>query len=824
MRDLRLALRSLRATPVVSAVAILSLALGIGANTAIFSILESLLLRPLPVGHAARLALLDDAAGRGSYWTNPIWEEIRSRTQFFDGAFAWAATRFDVSRSAQTEFIDGIWASGGIFDVLGVPAAVGRTFTDADDRRGGGPDGAVAVISYSYWQRRYGGTPDVIGRSITLNRVPFTIVGVAARSFHGPTVGRTFDVAVPIGTEPLIHGADSALDRRSTWWLGIMVRLKPGQTPEAATTALRGVQPQIREATLPDGWRPQDLRNYLDEAFAVTPAAIGTSSLRARYQRPVIVLMVVVGLVLLVACANIANLLLARATARRHELSVRRALGASRWSMARLLLVESLVLSVAGALLGLLFAHWGSRLLVAQLSTATDTVFLDLAINWPVLGFTAGIAVTTAILFGTVPALRAARVEPADALAEQGRSTMGTGRGSPGSALLVAQVALSLVLVLGGGLFLRTFSTLANRDLGFDRHPILVANVSARRSATRPADRLVLFERIREAALRVPGVAGAAASVLTPVSGNIWNDLIEVPGGPPLPERERIAFINFVTPGWFATFGTALLAGRDFTAHDGQGSTPVIIVNQAFQRRFLPGASPLGQTVRRIGAPQPPPPAEIVGVVEDAAYRSLRDPVPPIMYFPLAQMETASGPGPSVNISIRSAGPPPSTLIRSVTRAFGDIDPDLSLTFRLLDEQVNAALIQERLLAMVCGFFAGLALLLAGLGLYGVTSYSVHRRRAEIGIRMALGASPVGVVRCVLGRVGVLVAAGIVIGAAAGLWAAHFVETLLFGLEPRDPATLAVAAGVLTTVAAVAGWLPARRAARVDPARVLREN
>jgi predicted permease len=335
---------------------------------------------------------------------------------------------------------------------------------------------------------------------------------------------------------------------------------------------------------------------------------------------------------------------------------------------------------------------------------------------------------------------------------------------------------------------------------------------------------MALFERVRQAALQVPGVGSAAASAVTPVSGSTWNTRIEVPGGSPLAERDRSTFINYITPGWFGTFGTALLAGRDFSAHDRQGAAAVVIVNQAFQRQFLGDANPLGRTVRQVGMPKEPPPAEIVGVVEDAAYRSLRDPVPPTMYLPLAQMDTASGPAPAVSISLRSAGPPPSTFIRSAAAAISAVDPNLSLTFRPLADQVNAALIQERLLAMVCGFFAGLALLLAAIGLYGVTSYGVHRRRAEIGIRMALGASPGGVVRNVLGRVGVLVAAGIVVGAAASLWAARFVETLLFGLEPRDPATLAGAAAVLAAVAAVAGWLPARRAARVDPAQVLREN
>jgi predicted permease len=824
MQDVRLAIRSLVAAPVVSAVAILSLALGIGANTAIFSILESLLLRPLPVRDSARLALVVEGSEGESVWTNPIWEQIRERRDLFDGAFAWSSARFDISRGAQTEFVDGVWASGGMFDVLGVPAELGRTFTARDDLRGGGPDGAVAVISHAFWRRRYGGAADVIGRSITLNRVPFTIIGVAPRSFHGPDVGRTFDVAVPLGTDPLVRGRDSRLDRRSTWWLSIMIRLKPGQSVESASTTLRGVQAQVLESTMPTDWRLEDLKGYLAEPFGAVSAATGTSGLRTRYQRPVIMLMVVVGLVLVVACANIANLLLARATARRHELSVRLALGASRWSLARLLLVESLLLSSAGAGLGLLFAAWGSRLLVGQLSTAANTVFLDLSVNRLVLGFTAAAAVVTAMLFGTAPAFRAAFVQPAEALAEHGRNTAGTGRGRVGSALLIVQVALSLVLVVGGSLFVRTFSSLASRDLGFDRGPVLVANVNALRSSAEPSARLALYERIRQAALRIPGVAASGASAVTPVSGSMWNSRIEVAGGLPVPQGERLTYINYVTPGWFATFGTAILEGRDFDGRDRAGSPGVIIVNEAFRRRFLGDGSPLGRTVRQVGMPNEPPPAEIVGVAEDAVYRSLRDPAPPTMYLPLAQLATDGAPSSAVSLSIRSAGPPPSTFIGPIAEAITAVDRDLSLTFRPLADQVNAALIPERLLAIVCGFFGGLAVLLAAIGLYGVTSYGVHRRRSELGIRVALGASPARVIRSVLGRVGALVAAGLAGGAIVSVWAARFVETLLFGIAPNDPATLVAASIMLALVAGVAGWLPARRAARIDPAQVLRES
>ena len=828
MSDLRLALRALRATPVVSIVAVLSLALGIGANTAIFSLVNSVVLKALPVREPQALVMLSASDGGSWSWTNPIWEQIRDRqSDLFDGAVAWSSDNFDLSQGGQTQYVEGIWASGAFFDVLGVPAMLGRTFTAADDRRGGGPDGPVAVISYGFWQRRFGGSADVIGRTLTLERVPFTVIGVTGPDFFGPDVGRAFDVVIPIGVEPLLRPDRSSLDQRSWWWLNVMARLKPGQTAAQATSALRAVQPQIREATLPDRWRPQDLVDYLKKGLTLEPAASGASFLRRRYERPIVVLMIVVGLVLLIACANIANLLLARTTARRHELSVRLALGASRSRLARQLLSESLVLAGAGTVLGLAFARWGSALLVRQLSTPTSQVFLDLSLDWRVLGFTTAAAVATALLFGTVPALRASRVEPNEALKDQGRS-IGAGRHAGlGHSLVIGQVALSVVLVVAAGLFTRTFSTLASRDLGFDREPVLIVGVNAQRSGSPLNQRLELFERVRHAAAGVPGVSYAGVSVVTPVSGSTWNNLIEIVGGPALSERERITNINYVTPDWFATYGTRILAGRDVSDRDRQGSPAVALVNKAFARKFLGGGSPMGRVVRQEGRPgREQPPIEVVGLVEDAVYRSLREPVPPTMYLPVAQADVEEGGGAasSVSLSVRSAGGSPASLVRPVLAAVTGVDRNLSLTVRTLAEQVNASLTQERLLAMLSGFFGALALLLAGIGLYGVTSYGVTRRRTEIGIRMALGAEPGSVVRMVLRQVAMLVGTGVLTGGVASLWATRYASSLLYGLQPRDPVTLATSAAVLIAVGALAGWLPARRAARIDPARVLRNE
>jgi putative ABC transport system permease protein len=827
MHDLRLAVRSLLGTPVVSAVAVLSLALGIGANTAIFSLINGLLLRSLPVRAPQQLALVTDDVTAGiSAWTNPIWEQIRDRRdELFDDAFAWSSTRFNLSQGGETQFVDGLWASGAMFDTLGVPAMLGRTFTLADDVRGGGPDGPVAVISYSYWQRRFGGAADAVGRTLALERVPFTIVGVTPPDFFGPEVGRAFDVAIPIGVEPLIRGKESFLDARSTWWLTVMVRLKQGQSADAATAALRGVQPQLREATMPLEWRPADLATYLKDPFTLVVAAAGNSPMRRRYQQPLVTILGVVALVLLIACANIANLLLARATARRHEWSVRLALGASRARLMRQLLVESLLLAGAGAAAGLLIARWASRLLVQQLSTQANTVFLDLSLDLRVLAFTTGVTIVTALLFGIAPAHRAAGTAPIEALKEHGRTT-GDGRVNLASTLVIAQVALSLVLVVAAGLFMRTLTSLANLHLGFESDRVLVVTVNAQRTEIPPAERLAVYERIRQRVAAVPGVAAAGVSVVTPVSGMTWNNRVKLSDGAQLTERLSVSNFNAITPGWLATFGTPLVAGRDVTDGDRKGAPPVVLVNQAFAQRFLNGANPIGRTVvASAGSPFAEAPREIVGLVADAVYRSLREPVPPTMYVPLAQFDDSRRPAPpSVSVSIRARSESPALLARVVASAIGDVNTDLALTFRPLADQVHASLVQERIVAMLSGFFGALALLLAGLGLYGVTSYAVARRRTEIGIRMALGAAPRGVVRLVLGRVSLLVAAGIALGAGASVWAAKFVATLLYGLEPRDPATIAGSAVVLAAVGAFAGWLPAYRASRIDPADVLRET
>ena len=826
MPDLRDALRALRSTPIVAAVAILSLALGIGANTAIFSLINALMLRSLPVKDPQRLVQVMGGPKQTS-WTNPQWEQIRDRhRQLFDGAFAYSNPRFNLASGGETQFASGLMASGEFFDVLGVRPILGRAFTPADDARGGGPNGPVAVISYNFWQRHFAGAADAIGKPIALDRVQFTVIGVAPPGFTGVDQGNSFDVAVPLGTEPLIKGnpKESAMDQRSWWWLRIMARLKDDDSLDHARVALRTVQPQIREATLPQNSRPENVARYLKEPFDLRPAANGPAALGRQYRDPLFLLMGVVGLVLLIACANIANLLLARANARRHELSVRVALGASRWRIARQLLVESGVISVAGALLGLVLARWGAALLVREISSDDRPIVLNVGIDWTVLVFTAVVAMATTLLFGTVPALRGMRVQPNDALKEQGRSVIGESRFGFSSAMVVLQVALSLVLVVGAGLFVRTFTSLNHVRLGFNPDPLLIVDMNGKRSSVVPENRPELWERMRQAALAVPGVQSAALENITPMTFSGWNTLIENPPGLSLGEDQRLVNVNAVSRDWFSTQAIPFVAGRDFTDQDRNGAPHAIVVNETLVKKYFGGGNAIGKTLREIARPGvPTPDLHIVGIVRDAVYLSLKDPVPPTMYQHVPQLE-GGPPGPGIDMTVRAAGTSPAMLARSVADALHRVDPDVTFTFRPYKEALRANTVQERMLAMLSGFFGGLALFLAALGLYGVMTYAVSRRRTEIGIRMALGAAPSAAVRFVLQRAAILVTVGIVMGAALAAWAARFATPLVFGVQPRDPLTLGGAAVALAAIGALASWIPAARASRIDPARVLRDG
>ena len=806
--DVRSGLRQIARNPGFAAIAVLTLALGIGANAALFSIFNSLILRPLPVRDPGSLALLTNGS-----WSYPIWKEIAAReTELFDGAFAWSIQRFDLSVSGKTELVDGAYVSGRLFDVLGVAAIRGRMITPADDR--GVTDGPVAVISHRLWQQRFAGASDVLGRQLTVQRIPFTIVGVMPPGFFGPDVGRMTDVMVPFAAEPLIRGGESYLTSKGSWWLQIIVRLKPQQSLEQANAALRVIQAQITEGA-----------SRKIQPFTLVAAASGNSSLRSRFETPLFAMVVAVGLVLLVACANIASLMLARTLARRREFSVRLALGSSRWRLARLLLIESLIVAATGAVVGLMFASWSSALLVRQLSTWQSTVSLDLALDWRVLAFTALLACFSALIAGVAPALGLKSVAAGETLKDSGRGIAGERRFGMRSALVVAQIAVSLVLVVAAGLFLRTFASLNRLPLGFVPEPLVVVELNLQTGGGPPAARGARVERLREAAGAVPGVRSAAVSSTRLLTGGGWaTGIVGIGDGPMVRLRavgRPLLWLNATTPGWFETMGVPLRSGRDFVAADRVGSQPVAIVNEAFVRQYLPGMQPIGQTVRP--GPDEGVRYEIVGVVGDSVYTTPREGMLATMYVPVAQRAPEAF-WPTVLLTLNVAPGQRAAVERDVALSLTRVDPTASFTFGTFDQFVEATVTQERLVALLSGFFGGLALLLAAVGLYGLVAHAMRARQAEIGLRMALGAAPSSIMRLAFKRVIVLIAAGLALGLAGSFWAARFVGALLFQLEPRDPVTFAGAAGVLVAVGVLAAWIPARRAARLDPVAALREG
>jgi putative ABC transport system permease protein len=822
-RDLRFALRQLRQTPIVSGVALLSLALGIGANVAIFSLVNALILKPLPVHDPDQLVIMGYQGTRGpnTSITNPQWEYTRDHQEVFAGVAAYGNPRFNLNAGGETRPVQGLFVSGSFFDTLGVTPHMGRLFTADDDRRGGGPAGPVAVLSYGFWQREFGGRADIIGRPIALDGHAFTIIGVSHRDFLGFQVGRAFEVAAPIGTEPIIRGVDSSLDRRSNWWLTVIGRLAPGQTMAQAESRLRAFQPQLREASMPQDWMPEDQKSYLTDPITLVAGGTGISNLRDRYSQPLYVLLGIVGLVLTIACANMANLLLAQSVARRKELAVRLSLGAARWRLVRQLLVESIMLSTIGAAAGLLLATWGSRAIVGLLSTRTQVVEIDLAMDWRVFAFTAAVGVLTGVLFGVAPAFRGTRVTPADALRDHSRGVVsGGGRFHLGHALVALQVALSFVLVFGSSLFVRTLVSLTSQEMGFESSRVLVGTVDLRRTGVAPTERLAMFAQVRDALNAVPGVEAAANSFVTPVSGSTWNLAIRVPGYDKN-DRQGVLF-NGVSPGFFKAMGTPLLVGRDIADTDRRGGPGVVVVNEAFAKKYFSGANPVGQTFTILGftATRPDRPMEIIGMVADTKYQRLREEAQPIMYGAFAQeRELMSG----TRIAIRTAGAPNDSR-NAIVQAIAGVNKDIAVDLKPLAEDLGANVLQERLVASLSGFFGVLALLLAALGLYGVMSYTVTLRRNEIGIRMALGAEPQKVVRMVLRNVALITIAGLIVGAAGAVGTGRFINALLFNLAASDGTMIAVTAITLAAAAAIAGYLPARRAARIDPMTALRQD
>ena len=824
--DLRQSVRVLRNAPAFTAVAVLSLALGIGANTAIFSIVNAVMLKLLPVRDPGRLvSLVVDKSARGkaaepaSYFTNPMWEQIRDHQAVLDGVTAYASQTVDMGVGGEVRRASGLFVSGRFFDVAGVHAWIGRTLTEDDDCRGGGGNGPVVVLGHAFWRDRYGASPAAIGATLRIEGQPFTIVGVAPPGFFGLEVGKSFDVAIPLSAEPLVRGQEnSRLDARGAWWVNIAGRLKPVQTVAEATTGLRAMQPAIREATVPAG---APVAEHFTDPLGASSAATGVSWLRDEYRPTLFILMAVVGLVLLIACANLANLLLARATARQKELAVRLALGASRGRLVRQLLTESLLLAAAGALLGLAFAHTASRVIVRSLSSSRSPVFVDVSIAWPVLAFTMAVAAATVVLFGIAPAMRATRVSAHDVLKSAGRGiASGWTRFDLEQLLVAAQIALSLVLVFGASLFLRSFATLATLDPGFNASQIVQVGTSLARADIPQAQRLLVYDQLAAALRAIPGVESVAAVQIPPVRGDMMNSHVRVDGFTPNSQRDNGLLSNRVSAGYFQLMATPFYAGRDFNDRDTVTAPRVVIINEAAMGKFFHGESPIGRTIELEVERNRWQPLTVVGVVRNTAYQSLRETPPPLMYFPLSQQ---ARPGSVITFVLRARGDT-SSLAHAAAVAGRTINPGITFELRTLEMQLADSLIQERLLAMVSVFFGGLALLVAGIGLYGMMSLAVTRRRNELGVRMALGADARGIVWLVLRDVAIITALGLIAGAALAFASGRLVTALLYGLTPTDPATGAMAMALLAGVALLAGYLPARRAARLDPMIALRDE
>jgi predicted permease len=823
--DLRHGVRRIRVDPSFAVVAVLSLALGIGANTAIFQLLDAVCLRALPVERPQELVnvrIVDNPHGRtGSFsgrfpqLTDGIWERLEAEQQMFSQVAAWGSERLNLARGGEARWAETLWVSGGFFDMLRVRPVAGRLLSRSDDRPGCASPGVV--VSESFWRRELGGQRSALGRVLTLNGQPFEIVGVTPLDFFGLEVGRDFDVALPLCAEALINARPRVSDP-SAWWLAVVGRLKPDWTLQRADAQLKTLAPGIFRATLPPSYDAEDGKNYLGFKLGTRRVSNGFSALRTDYQSPLWLLLGISGLVLVIACANLANLMVARATARRREIAIRLALGASRRRLVRQLLAESFVLAALGAGAGAILAQSLGRFLLTFLRTYYSRWFVNLAADWRLFAFTAGLAGITALLFGLLPAIQAAGTRPIEALKSGGRGIAGGPAGlTARRALVVCQISLSLVLLVGALLFVRTLRNLLTLDPGFRRAQILTVSVDFWPLRLSEEARVPFKQELLERIRAIPGVEAAATAWVVPSSGDGWNESISVEGTEVL---RQLANFNRVSPGYFHTMDTPLLAGRDFTEVDRSGSEPVAIVTETFVRQFLKGTSPLGRSFRIEGAARTDRRFRVVGLVKDSKYGDLREEFTPIVYLPDAQDDDHFQ---VTNLLIRSPLPTES-VIASVKSALAQRDPTVVLGFRPFERMVREGLVRERLMASLSTFFGFLAALLAMIGLYGVVSYMVVKRRNEIGVRVAMGASRRDIVTMILREAGVLFGAGLAIGAILAVAAAHAAKSLFFGLRPTDPATLAMAVAGLAAVGAAASFLPARRAASLDPVAALREE
>ncbi|MDX6498754.1 MAG: hypothetical protein QOG23_2014 [Blastocatellia bacterium] len=832
LKDIRYGLRGLWKRPAFTIVALVILALGIGANTAIFTLIDAVLLKPLPVNKPEQLVLFDDSTGEGtstsdgdpspgqvhrfSYAAYRYFREHDSSFQelsaFRSGESGLNVRQTDSQNGGTAERASGHLVSGNYFAVLGVNALRGRVFTNDDDSPAAQP---AAVISYGYWTEKLNSDAQVVGRSVLLNGTPFTVVGVMPRGFFGVRVRRAPDFWLPLVFQPQIELRKSFLEDKNVSWLNLVGRLKPGTQMGQAQA---GVNVEMRQfITDQVGAKAGDdvKRAIANTHVQLAPGGGGISGLRKYYTQALRMLMVIVALVLLIACANVGNLLLSRAATRQAEISLRQALGASRWRLMRQLLTESLLLAVLGGVAGVLLAQWAVSLLVARVAATSP---LDVKPDWAVLMFSIGISLLSGILFGIAPAIRATRTDLVSALKE--KSTRGRrGRFNLGSMLVVTQVAVSLILLVGAGLFARSLIKLQEVDLGFNRDNVLLAVIDARLAGYQPAELTPLYRQLYDRLSALPNVRSVTMSSNSPMSGSHTSSSLLVRGYQPRPDEDMVAEDMFVGPQYAETLGLSLVFGREIGLQDTVASTKVAVVNRTFAENYFHNQNPIGRRIT-FNEDSDKDDIEIVGVVGDAKYDSAKEKPDRVVYRPILQVQDQQ----TYNnvLQLRTAGDP-NGLAGEVRAAIAQVDAKLPIrSLTSLRAQTDDSLKQEKLLAQLVSFFGGLGLVLSCVGLYGIMAHAVVRRTNEIGIRMALGAERRNIIWMVLKESLLLVGAGLFIGVPASWGAAHLISSQLFGLSPGDPVTLSMAVILLTLVAALAGYIPARKASRVNPLVALR--
>ncbi len=833
-QDLRYGLRQLRRNPGFTAVAVLTLALGIGANTAIFSFIDALILRMLPVRHPQALVLFGpgDQSGNSDNFPDsemhlfsyPMYREIQQKNRVFSGVAAFSSSEAGlhgtVGASGELEAIEVELVSGTYFQVLGVNPFLGRVLTGADDRTTGGHP--VAVISYGSWNSRFSRDPAIVGKTLSIGRAVYTVIGVTPPGFFGTTVGRSPDLWIPLQMHDLIDTGPHKISDKFYRSLDIIARLKPGVTPAQAAANVNLVLKNILHEYAGSEPSHKQLDDIRKAHITLNSAATGNSFLRENFSKPLWMLMALVGLVLLIACSNVTNLLLARATGRQREIAVRMAMGAGRTRLIRQLLTESVLLAGAGGVLGILFAEWACRFLLAVVSRTQHVLVLDVSLNTPAFAFTTVVSLGCATLFGILPALRSTRLELTPALKE-GRGAMPAhDRSLLGRALIVSQVTLSLVLLVGAGLFIRSLITLANVNTGFNKQGVLLFRVDP--SATGYSDELVLATMYRQMEQRVdalPGVRASSFSIFAFHQGS-WDDSAWAAAYPAAPGFQHDASFNAVGPGYFAAMGLPILAGRGFGPQDTAASPRVAVINETMARRLFPGGSPIGKRFGMSG-PEHSNDIEVVGLVRDAKYYALDEAPEPFAYYPYTQYSPHWGIGLYLReFEVRYSGNPQS-VVPAVQRAMGEVNPSLPIgNVQTLADQVDASITVQRLVAELSAFSGLLAVFLVCIGVYGLASYAVSRRTNEIGIRMALGAEKRDVLRMVIGQGLRLALIGVAIGIAGALALTRFLSSLLYGVKPTDPLTFIAVSLILIAVALLACYIPARRAAKVDPMVALR--